>query len=156
YASMHSPRLLGQDGKEVLGPDKKPVRGIGVGEFQIPEHFSGGEYVLEVREAGKRFPPERRKFVVNQYQTPRLNKAWKWDKYSYGPGREVTANVKVEKAEGGVPLAFFPVFAVVHIDGTSYDLNGNKVDNDEAGKIRLKTDEAGKASIKFKLPAEIQ
>jgi hypothetical protein len=156
YASVHSPRLLGQDGKEVLGPDKKPVRGIGVGEFQIPEHFSGGEYILEVREAGKRFPPERRKFVVNQYQKPRLNKELKWDKESYGPGGEVTANVKVEKAEGGVPLAFCPVFAVVHIDGASYDVNGNKVDSDEAGKIRLKTDESGKASIKFKLPAEIQ
>jgi hypothetical protein len=152
----HSPRLLTQDNKEMLGPDKKPIRGIGVGEFAIPEGFSGGEYTLEVREAGKRFPPERRKFVINQYQKPRLNKELKWDKESYGAGGEVVANVKVEKAEGGGPLAFFPVFAVIHIDGAAYNAQGDKVASDEAGKVRLKTDESGKASIKFKLPAEIQ
>ena len=53
----------------------KKVRGKGrTGEWRIPPEAAGGEYTLTVSEAQNRFPPERRKFLVNQYQAPRLNK----------------------------------------------------------------------------------
>ena len=39
-----------QGGKPVNGPDGKPVRGIGVGEYELPDDFPGGEYTLEVAE----------------------------------------------------------------------------------------------------------
>src|SRR5262249_54083688 len=141
---------------EVLGPDKKPVRGIGTGEFPIPTDIAGGEYILEVKEGMNRFPPERRKFVINRYQKHRLNKEINLDKESFGPGSEVVANAKVEMAEGGFALAHVPVNAVVRIDGAAYKANGEKAQNEAEAMIHLKTDEYGKAQIKFTLPKEIE
>ena len=153
---QHSPRLVDpQTGREVLGPDRKPVKGVGTGDWQIPPDFPGGEYVLEIREMQNRFPPEKRKFVVNQYQKPRLNKEAKPDKESYGPGSDVVVNVKVEKAEGGFVLADMPVTAVVRVDGDAYNQFGQKTTTDDNARIKLRTDKDGKAAIKFKLPAQI-
>jgi len=155
-ALTHTPRLLDpQTGREVLGPDRKPVKGIGTGDWQIPPDFPGGEYVLEVREVQNRFPPEKRKFVVNQYQKPRLNKEAKPDKESYGPGSDVVVNVKVEKAEGGFVLADMPVNAIVRVDGDAYNQFGLKTTSDDNARINVRTDKDGKAAIKFKLPAQI-
>jgi predicted anti-sigma-YlaC factor YlaD len=155
FEYAQAPRLQGPDGKDVLGPDKKPVRGIGTGQWDIPSVQPGGEYTLEVREPRERFPTERRKFVVNQYQKHRLLKEVKFDKESYGPGGEVVANVSVKKAEGGAIPAFMPVSAVVRIDGKVYTATGQALENEDAAKIHAKTDEDGKASIKFKLPTNI-
>ena len=44
------------DGKPVVGPDGKPVRGIGAGEWTIPPTAAGGEYTLAVREAERPVP----------------------------------------------------------------------------------------------------
>jgi hypothetical protein len=153
---VHSPRVFGPDNKEILGPDSRPVRGIGTGQWAIPQDFPGGEYVLEVREARDRFPAEKRKFVVNEYQKHRLLKEVKFDKESYGPGNEVVANVKVEKAEGGASLAFMPVTAIVRIDGEMYTAAGQQTKDEDAATILVKTDDEGRAAIKFKLPTSIE
>ena len=117
FKLTHLPRLF-HEGKEVLGPDKKPIRGIGAGEFQIPSTLTdGGEYVLTVEEAGKKFPLERRKFLINSYQKHQLNKEVKFDRASYGPGDAVVAHGKVTRAEGRQVLASLPVTAAVRVDG---------------------------------------
>ena len=67
-----------------------------------------GEYVLSVREVNNRFPEEKRKFLVNQYQKPQLNKELEFTRKSYGPGDEVVAACKVRRAEGGAPVANRP------------------------------------------------
>ncbi|MBL8795729.1 MAG: hypothetical protein JNM56_17620, partial [Planctomycetia bacterium] len=151
----HAARIVDTVGREWLGPDKKPLRGIAAGEWQIPTDFSGGDYFLEVKDAVGRFPTERRKFVVNKYQAPRLNKEVKFDKESYGPRGTVTASVKVARAEGGAPVANRDVFAVVQIDGKFYNARGEQVNDEDAAKIRATTDETGAATIRYTLPAEM-
>src|SRR5262249_2847069 len=81
---------LGNNDKSLLkGPDGKVVRGVGAGEWIIPPGLRGGEYTLTVSEVNDRFPAERRKFLVNQYQAPRLSKDLEFTRKSYGLGDEV-------------------------------------------------------------------
>src|SRR5262245_15414244 len=87
-------RLL--DGlKPVLGPDQKPLRGIGVGEYELPATISGGEYALEVIEINERTGAETlletRKFLVSQYRVEVFEKKLEFDAKSYGPGDTVQA-----------------------------------------------------------------
>jgi hypothetical protein len=42
--------------RSMLGPDGKPLRGLGAGEFVIPQGAEGGDYVLSVRELSNRLP----------------------------------------------------------------------------------------------------
>ena len=155
FKLAHLPRLF-QDGKEVLGPDKKPIRGIGAGDFQVPSSLTdGGEYTLTVEEASKKFPPERRKFLINSYQKHQLNKELKFHQPSYGPGAAVVAHAKVARAEGGLALASLPVVAVVRVDGDYYKANGQKAANREDARIQLRTDAEGAVRVPFQLPAKI-
>jgi hypothetical protein len=134
----------------ILGPDKKPVRGIGAGEYAIDPGAPGGEYTLTVREAANRFPPQERKFIVNQYEKPRLNKELEFTRKSYGPGEEVVAACKVARVEGRVPVAHRPVTATVKVDGKTYGADGK-----EGGALQLQTDALGSVAVKFKLPTQI-
>jgi anti-sigma factor RsiW len=85
----------------LLGPDKKPLTGIGAGEFKIDPAARGGEYTLTVREQNSRFPPQERKFIVNQYENPRLNKDLDFTRKSYGPGRRSHRRVQGFSRRGG-------------------------------------------------------
>jgi hypothetical protein len=51
----------------LLGPDGKPLYGIGVGSFLLDPNGPEGEYTLIVREKNRRFPEQRRKFRVYRY-----------------------------------------------------------------------------------------
>jgi hypothetical protein len=99
------------------GPDGKVLRGIGAGEYPIAPGAAGGEYTLTVSDAKNRFPAERRKFLVNHYQAPRLNKELELTRKSYGPGDLVEATCKVSRVEGGVAVANQPVVATLRVDG---------------------------------------
>lgn len=151
YASMGETRLrrLGGDGappKPVLGPDDKPVRGLGAGEFKLPDdpNFPGGEYTLTVRELTNRFPEEKRKFLVNKYTPDRINKELDFHRKTYGAGDEVVANCKIWNEAG--PLANRPVISA------SYILD------DVVHTIPLPgaTDSLGRVSVRFRLPAKIE
>jgi hypothetical protein len=56
----------------LLGPDKKPIQGIGAGEFVLDPGSSPGEYILTVREANNRFAPQQRRFIVGPYEAKSL------------------------------------------------------------------------------------
>jgi hypothetical protein len=145
-------QLLNDKDKTVIkGPDNKPIRGIGAGEYAIEPAAPGGEYTLTVSEATNRFPPQDRKFIVNRYEKPRLNKELEFTAKAYGPGDNVVAACKAARVEGGKPLADRPVMATVNIDGVAYGPNGQP-----GGPQQLRTDAAGGVSVKFKLPAKIQ
>jgi hypothetical protein len=141
-----------QTNKPIEGPDKKPLRGVGAGSFPIPPVFAGGEYTLTVSELYNRFPPEKHKFIVNEYQKSPLNMKLEFTKKSYGPGDEVIAACIVEPAGGGRPIARQPVVATVRLDGKTYDAEGKPSD---AG-LRLQTDDAGAVSVRFRLPTQIE
>src|SRR5262249_13441018 len=134
--------------KVINGPDGKPVRGLGAGDWTIPEGSPGGEYALTVTELTGKFPQQQRKFIVNRYERHQLNKVLEWGQKTYGPGEEVLANCTVTPAAGGAAIAKKEVVATVQIDGQIYD---------EAGKPSgaplktLYTDDQGKVSVRFKL-----
>jgi uncharacterized membrane protein YqjE len=131
------------------GPDGKELCGIGVGEFVISPTAPGGEYTLTVSEAQGRFPPEQRKFFVNRYQTPRLNKEVDFNRKSYGPGDEVAVSCKVSRVENkDKPLAHQPVLATVTVDGKPLEVENAK---------DLRTDEKGNVPpIRFRLPKQME
>jgi hypothetical protein len=132
-------RVVMHKAKEaVKGPDGLPVRGIAAGEFQLGPEIAGGEYTLHVAEIKDRFPPEKRSFLVNRYQAPRLNKEIQFTRKSYGPGEEVTARCKALRVEGGA-VADQPIVATWRVDGIHQEL-------------RLRTDRQGNVTVKFVLP----
>jgi hypothetical protein len=140
------PLLTDEKGQApLLGPDKKPVRGIGAGDYLIPPDRPGGEYTLTVREAQNHFPPQERKFIVNQYQNPRLDKKLDFTRKSYGPGDEIVAACTVSRVEGGAAVANRPVTATVQLDG-----------KEPVKPLSLRTDDKGAVNVRFKLPAAIE
>src|SRR5207248_1343291 len=136
----------------IIGADKKPVRGIGAGEYVIEPNAPGGEYTLRVSELSNRFPPQERKFIVNQYQVHKLDKKLDFSKKSYGPGEDVSAACEAKRAGGGGEVANRPVYASVKVDGVQYGPDGKPSNQ----PFRFQTDAKGKVAVRFKLPAAIQ
>ena len=97
------------DGKLITinGPDGKPIKGVGTGSYYLDGNLPGGEYVLTLREEQNRFSEQQRKFIVNKYQKPRLNKELDFNRKTYGPGDEVQAAVKVTSNDN-IPLGGKP------------------------------------------------
>jgi hypothetical protein len=144
--------LLRADGKgEVIGPDGKPLRGIGAGQFQLDPAIRGGEYALTVSEEARRFPPQSRKFLVNRYQPPRLDKKLEFNRPTYGPGDEVQVSASASSAGGG-PLAHRSVEVAVALDDHLYDGDGLQTSK----PFTVSTNADGKALICFRLPAQIE
>ncbi len=142
FKTAGAAQVIDERKQPILGPDKKPVRGLGCGSFDLPPESAGGEYALTVSEALDRFPPETRKFIVNKYEKPRLEKKLEFTAKSYGPGDKAVASCSVRPSEGG-SVANQPVKASVNIDGKSFDVPG------------LKTDANGAVNVGFKLPQKI-
>lgn len=132
------------DGKSTInGPDGKPIRGIGAGEFSLEADAPGGEYTLSVSEDSGRFTPVVRRFIVNHYQKPRLDKKLDFNRSSYGPGEEVQALATARRADGG-PLSHCPIEATLSVDGTILP------------PVKTTTDEDGQVIVKFRLPQKMQ
>lgn len=145
-------RLLQErDGTPILGPTGKPVRGIGAGEYVVDPAAPGGEYTLSVSEIANHFPPQERKFLVNRYEKPLLNKELEFGKKTYGPGELVLAACKARRATGE-PVADAAVAATVQIDGRYYGADGKE----SATPIPGKTDGQGGVNIQFALPRSIE
>jgi uncharacterized protein YfaS (alpha-2-macroglobulin family) len=111
-----APQAGDRQARILLGPDQKPVRGVGVGDFALSDSVEGGEYTLSVRELNNRFPEEKRKFLVNRYTPDRLNKELEFTKSSYGPGEVAEAVCKASLAEGG-PLVGATPAVTAQVDG---------------------------------------
>jgi hypothetical protein len=146
-------RLRSADGKpgELRGPDGQSLRGLGSGEFALEPGAPGGEYTLTVSEAGNRFPPQERKFLVNAYQASPLNKELNFDRSSYGAGDTVVAKVKVTRA-GGEPATRCRATAAIFIDGQPYGTDGR-----HGGQSPPFTaDDGGQVDVVFKLPPAME
>jgi anti-sigma factor RsiW len=140
-----------RDSVPMVGPDNKPIRGIGCGEVLIPANAPGGEYTLRVVEANNRFPKQERKFLVNKFEREHLNKELEWSQRSYGPGDLVIATCKVARAEGGKAPNGYQVTASVNIDGVDHDVDG-KVGY-RPWELTTAADDT--VQVKFRLPATI-
>ncbi len=135
---------------EALGPDQKPIRGVAAGSYVLDDNAAGGEYTLTLLEERNRFPAQERKFIVNRYQKPQLNKELDFSRKTYGAGEEVAARCKATDTKNA-PLRRQPVEATVQIDGKTYNAKG--IESTEP--LRLTTDDDGVVNVRFKLPATI-
>jgi hypothetical protein len=142
----------GANGSQTLnGPDGKPLRGLGAGSVALDDNAAGGEYSLIVREINRRFPEQRRKFLVNKYDKPKLNKELDFSRKSYGPGDEVAARCKAKYLDGR-PLKNCPVQVTVTIDNKQYGSHGEQ--KQEA--FAFQTDDDGLVNVRFQLPKDIE
>jgi hypothetical protein len=136
----------------VLGPDKKPLRGIGVGEYTLAAEAPGGEYKLDLFEvdSGKETLLETRKFLVNRYVPDVFEKKLEFDGKSYGPGDVVQARIEVSRTAGG-PMKDARANVVAAAEGREFHKQtGEKFTiQTAAGATKAILD------IRFKLPADV-
>jgi hypothetical protein len=138
--------------KPVTGPDGKPLRGIGVGEYTIGTEAPGGEYKLDLFEVagGKDVLLETRKFVVNRYVPDVFEKKLEFDGKSYGPGDYVQARIDVSRTAGG-PMKDARADVLAAVDG-------KPVHDQKDAKFTLVTDRGTAKTVldvRFKLPADL-
>lgn len=136
----------------VLGPDQKPLRGIGVGEHALATDAPGGEYKLDLYETvrGREVLLETRKFIVNRYVPDTFEKKLEFDGKSYGAGEWVQARVEVTRTAGG-PMKDATANVVATADGI-------ELFSQRAAKFAIVTEGgAAKAvlNVRFQLPAGI-
>lgn len=144
--------------KPVIGPDGKPVRGIGTGEYQLPDSFAGGEYTLEVAEKDPDRPNaatvlDSRRFLVNQYVADVFEKRLEFDGKSYGPGDVVQARIEVSRTAG--TLADVRADVVANLNGQR-----NAFHEEKAVRFEVVIDSAtrkpkGVLNVRFRLPPDL-
>ncbi len=98
---------------ELLGPDKKPLRGIGCGAYAITPEAPGGEYTLSVVDVtpnlderlrqvvNRNVVLETRKFNVIKYEPENILKTLEFDGKSYGAGDVVMVKCTAKPIQGG-------------------------------------------------------
>lgn len=109
--------------------------------WQIPAGQPGGEYTVRISHPSSDLPAER-KFDIRAYRAPRLKSQIVFVRDGYGPGDTVSANLHVERAEGGIP-AGAKVSVSARLDGAEIWTGATRVDS------------SGNAGANFKLPAAI-
>jgi alpha-2-macroglobulin-like protein len=146
---------LVHDLQPLNGPDGKPVRGIGTGEYELPANAQGGEYTLEVTEKNGRNANvlDRRQFLVNHYVPDTLEKSLAFGGKSYGPNETVQAHVEVSRTAGG-PIRSPQALTVTAI------LNGKTIFAERSKQFVVQTDPAsgkprGVLDVQFPLPADL-
>lgn len=144
-----------RDLKPVNGPDGKPLRGIGVGEYAIPDGAPGGEYKLDLFErdpnTGREVLLETRKFIVNRYVPDTFEKKLEFDAKSYGANDTVQARIEVSRTAGG-PMTDSRATVTATADGKEIfklpNANFTIVPGDRGATKAI-------LDVRFKLPPEV-
>ncbi len=110
--------------------------------WPVPQGQAGGEYTAEVSYPWTGQPAAKRKFEIRAYRAPRLKSQIEFVRDGYGPGDQVVASVKVERAEGG-----FPTGAKVTVQA--------RVDGKQVFQGQSIVDALGLCSTRFDLPKQI-
>jgi hypothetical protein len=145
------PREDGAGSDRLLGPDGQPLRGIGGGNYLLPDGLEPGEYQLTVREELGRFRDPSRRLLVGRANPPRVAAELSFDKSLYRPGDTVTATCTAV-GPGRVPLRDRLISLAVSVDGVEYDRTGIFR---STSRFQAQTDPQGKARIQFRLPGQV-
>lgn len=111
-------QAVADENKEALnGPDGRPLRGLGAGEFKLPENELEGIFTLSVSEMNERFNEERRTFQVRHWPNARYHKEVTFHRTAYAPGDQVQFRVRVIPIAAKAALGVSNVTASVYADG---------------------------------------
>ena len=137
-------RVVNEEGEEVngLGGQVTTKKGVGSGEFELPQFQPPGKQTLIAASPTDDFPEARREFEVRPYRTPAPAADAGFRPRQLRPGDEVEADLRVELADGkparNVPLA------VTAESGARKFFNLHTMTNDQ-----------GSYRVRFNLPAEV-
>ena len=130
--------------------DGQPIRGVGCGEFVLPEDLADGEYTLVLREqdpsgATPTVPmPVTRTVTVRAGAPDICGKQIGFQAVSFAPGQTVEAWADLKFQDKPLPGAA--------ITAVTAQADGKRLDGVEAPK---ETDQDGRARIRFRLPAGV-
>ena len=145
YAKEYASQVVAaKDMSLIKGPDGRPLRGLGAGEFTLPPELPEGFYTLTVSELNERFNEEKRSFQVRRWQTPRFNKEVTFHRSSYGPGDQVKIQVRATPVQGELPGGRNNIQVNVQL----------KVDGNPLPEQNRNTDD-GRTEFEFNLPGQI-
>ncbi len=114
--------------------------GVARNDFALAADIEGGEYTIEMHADSGAI--DRKKLVVNTYEAPHVMKTLELLRKAYGEGDSVSAAVELKRTTGE-PMGKHKLTAVATVDDA------------EVSRTELTTDDAGKAIVKFALPAHI-
>jgi len=133
-------QLVSPKGAVVLEKRVLTEEGAAANDFVLPDYVPGGEYVIQA--ATDQGTTVERTIIVSSYEPPRIKKKLEFLRKAYGAGDHVAAAVAMNRATGEA-LASHTITGLVVLDGV------------ELARIPVKTDSAGKAVVRFDLPAQI-
>ena len=139
YATVSLENAKGQNLVSRSVPIKDSVWGA---SLTLPQDQESGQYRIYVTYPNQGYAPAERRFEVRSYRAPRLSSQIVFLRDGYGPGDEVTATLKVKRAEGGIPAGAEVEF-IPRVDGKAIS----------GGTTRV--DESGICTASFKLPKAI-
>jgi hypothetical protein len=140
-ATRTSFEITGPKGNTVASGFSAIIDSVVGFSWDIPASQAGGEYTVRIDDPWGGAPAER-KFDIRAYRAPRLKSQIVFVRDGYGPGDTVSANLHVERAEGGIPAG-----AKVSVSA--------RVDGEETWKGTTTVDSSGNAGASFKLPTAI-
>ena len=139
---------LVRDGAAVVGPDGRPVRGVGVGEVTLPADLPDGEYVLTLAEVpGRGGRPAAMTAPVTRPIRVETGATGRWQKtITYTPAAPGQAIVAFAEAKAdGRPLVGAAVTAVATVDGAPAPV---------VRVIDKQTDARGRAEVRVTIPKD--
>lgn len=135
-----SAKLLDPKGSALIDESLPATGGMARAALDLPENLAGGTYTLELRSASG--ATERRPVIVSTYELPKYKKSIEFDETSYGPGDRVEVSVAVARSTGEA-LRRARITGWIWLDGR------------EIARVSRWTDAAGKATLRFRLPARM-
>jgi hypothetical protein len=133
-------QLVSPRGAVVAQKRVRVVDSVAKNDFEIPAEAEGGEFTLKL--TADDGSSDEKKLIVNTYEAPRLQKTLEFVRKAYGPGDSVAAALEIKRPTGE-PFAAKAVTATVTVDDV------------EVASVPVTTDAAGKATVRFTLPASI-
>lgn len=151
-------RVTNGEAKPLVGPDGNLVRGVGCGEFYLPETLADGEYVLTLTELPSptgsplAIPfPVTRTLKVRSGAAEQYLKRIGFEAASFSPGQTVEAWAQL--THQGKPAAGVPVEVTATADGHAPIVRVSPVNHPGRGRLAHPvTDLHGWVRIQFRLP----
>ena len=113
-------------------------------QWVIPQGTPAGQYKALISSTVLGASETERVFEIRAYRAPRLKTQIEFTREGYGPGDQVQASIKVDRAEGGIPSGA-KVTVIARVDGAEvFNKSGFTVPKD------------GVLSTQFTLPKNIE